>query len=264
MKEHFVFKLGPVDKEDGAFFMYYVFPGLEEDWAFPAPSDAYAIELILEVYNKESLVFEPALEDIAIEIGARVENHSPNTAHELALMAYEHLPGEPLRNVRHASLIYHFAQAVLKFCQSEPWGKPWANKPLFIELDGDAALSTWCFVHPLPEGQETIFSILFEAVEDAGELATDFACIAQRSRMSVLAMHEPEFAVDAMERAHGLSFLPLPYVLDNGVEILVNDLQIAILTVALTAIVALGDENNYATSEIELENLKISAAVSIE
>jgi len=264
LQEHFVFKLGPVDKEDGVFFMYYVFPGLEEAWAFPAPSDTYAIEAILEHFDKENLVFEPKLKNIASEIGARIEDHSPNTAHELALMAYNHLPGEPLRKIKQTALIYHFAHSVLKFNQSEPWKQSWSNKPLFIELDGDIQMPTWCFVHPFSKKQEAKFSVLFEIVEDVKELTTDFTSIEKKSRLTVLAKDGPKFAVDAMERAHGLSFLPLPYVLNNGVEILVNDLQISILTVALTAIAQLNSDNKYASGKIELGGMSISAEISIE
>lgn len=264
MEEHFVFRLGPLEKEDGVFFMYYVFPGYEDAWAFPAPSDTYALERILDLYNAENLVFEPALMDTAKDIGARVEEHSPNTAHELALMAYEHLSGGPIRNIKYDSLLYHFARSVLNFHKGKPWKNSWSSRPLRVEISGDYEITTWCFIHPYAEDREELFSILFEAADNVGEFTTEFSSIKNRSRLTVLAKHGPQFAVDAMRRAHGLSFMPLPYVLNNGVEILTNDLQISILTTALTALVSLNDDEGYAESKIELENLKVSTSISID
>lgn len=246
LQEHFVFKLGPLDKSDGVFFVYYV---------FPAPSDDYAVDRILETYDAENLVFEPKLKDIANEIGARVEEHSPNTAHELALMAYEHLHGSPVRKIKYDSLLYHFAQSVLNFYRSEPWNKSWSSQPLQIEISGNYEITSWCFIHPHSEDREELFSILFEVVDNVDEFTTEFSSIKNRSRMTVLAKSEPEFAVGAMRRAHGLNFLPLPYILDNGVEILVTDLQISILTTALTALVSLATEESSPSSKIAEINL---------
>jgi hypothetical protein len=260
MKKHFIFRLGPVDRDEGVFFMYYVYPGKDDAWAFPAASDEQGLSLITEHFPVDGLVCEEVLSEIAKKFGIEVEAFDQERSHELTMMAYEHLSGSPMHNVRQDSLVWHFVQAVNDFVKAKPWLRKNASQPIKVEFQGNLNLDTLIFVHP--DHQATSLSILFEIEEsDPARLSTDFTAIVNRGHMGVEFHHSPEFALDAMRRAHELDVIPVPYVYRDGQRVLVNDLQLGILIVALTAVANFEETSEVAHGKLELGEIQLLANV---
>ncbi|MCP4936304.1 MAG: hypothetical protein GY927_19390 [bacterium] len=260
MNKHFIFRLGPVDREEGDFFMYYVYPGKDDAWAFPAASDEQGLSLITEHFPVDDLVCEEALSESAKKFGIKVEAFDQGRSHELTMMAYEHLSGSPMHNVLQDSLVWHFAQSVNDFVKAKPWLRKNSGKPIKVEFQGNLNLDTLIFVHP--DHQESSLSVLFEVEEsEPAMLSTDFLELAHRAHMGVEFHQSPVFVLDALQRAHGLEVIPVPYVLLDGQRVFANDLQLGILIVVLTAVASLDDASEVANGKLELGDIQLLANV---
>lgn len=257
-KNRFVFRLGPLDKDDGQFFMYYVYPGKDDAWAFPAASDTQAFELILDVYKPAELCCEPALSSSAAAYGIDPAPFDDLRSHELSLMTYEHLADRPLREVKQEGLIYHFLNAVHAFTREKPWLNAASQPSIAIEFSGSLSFPTRCYVRAGAE--YPLFTLLLEPEEPGTPPAGSSISHALRSgHIGIELHHAPAFAVDALQRAYGMDGVPVPFVFRDGHREAVSDMQMALLITAMTAVRFHGDSIEGAEGAFEHGDIRLAA-----
>lgn len=220
MQHHHVMRLGPMDKPDGQFFEYIVFPGIDGQCQFYGARDADALDLILEVYDAQTLMCEPALAQVADSLGLATQPLTQVAAHGLGLFAYDRIKGQPFSAITEEGMIYTFAQEVQQ-ARELISKNPTQPARLWLHISGAVELETEILLAP---DQPVPLTMLMEPARD-----TEAGDIEKLDRLWVEMRDAPDFIRDALSRAHGLDVIPVPWRQVQGRREPIADLQLAIL-----------------------------------
>jgi hypothetical protein len=115
-----------------------------------------------------------------------------------------------------------------------------------------------------PEGEGDFFSLMMEKAQvDAAQGPVPAGLLQPYDRLSIARCQEPAFIVDALRRAHGLDFIPVPWCIRKGKTGGVADMQLAILLSTLDAISYLEKSGDIGMSTYTIGQYKVECAVCL-
>lgn len=254
-------RLGPLDQEGGFFYEYIVFPGRDGNDAYYAADDDSAIANILHDYEAGELVCEEALAEAGKRFGIEAQPLSQIAAHGLALFALDRFPGKPFQSITEEGLIYHFCTTVSRYFAWLHTPREFALQPLRLHVSGTVEFVTDVYLHD-SESAADFLSIMMEKADTASTSDPVLPMeLKQYDRMSVARYSTPGFIVDALRRAHGLDFIPIPSVVAKGESRPVTDMQLAILFSTLNAICFLENDSDIGSSEFSINGFQVNCKV---
>lgn len=239
----FVFRIGPIEKPDGDLFLYFVYPGLANNYRFPAASDEAAWAQISEEYDLSLLSCEPALE-AGKPPSVSVEPFDPYTQYAIALMVFENLPGRPVKNVRADSILPDLVRASHDFLGS---GAPAAiaENRFIVRLQGAPNVRAALEVRQLPDARHQITFDVSGAEGSDGTFGVRF-------------QKKPHFAADAFVRAFGDDIVPMPFVGETDEGGATNDMTLLLTVAALNTLSRIDrgtmtGRGNYSIGEVSVD-----------
>lgn len=261
MNQRHVMRLGPLEQEGGVLFEYIVSPPEGDNDTFYEKDDQSALARILDDYPAEELVCEPALAEAGRQAGLESQELSEYAAHTLALYALDRFPGDPFGAITADELVFHLCQATKRYFAWRGKPRTFALRPLRLQVSGTVEFVTDMYLFE-PEDNAPFITIMMEKAQlPSGTTQVTPQQLETYGRMSVARYAEPAFMVDALQRAHGLDFIPIPSVFNKGQYRPVMDLQLTVMMLALNAICHLENEGDLGKSEITIKDFHVSCKV---
>jgi hypothetical protein len=258
---HFVFKVGPIFRNDNVVNAYFVYPGSPGYQVFFANDDRSGLSHIAAAFPHTFLACEPQMYNIGREFGFRLGSFTDETAHMLGLVTFDMaLPGQ-LQQIEREELIYQFGTACAEFYNASPWRFASATGTLGIAITGSVrcrlearilgsagieyGLATYSIgsVHSIKNPLEDEHLIIPSSLDTLGVTFSD----------------SPDFAIDAMRRAYGIPKLPEPVKIANGERIHLVDQDLLILTASLRGTAVLSDNDNESIAQVQVADLSATA-----
>jgi len=256
-------RLGPLDREGGAFREYIVFPGREGNDAYYAADDESAIANILHDYEASELVCEEGLADAGGRFGIAAKPLSQIAALGLDLFAFDRFPGAPFKNITEESLVHQFCAAAKHHFELLSQGREFLYQPLRVRVSGTVEFVTDLYLHKL-QGEGEFLSLMMEkAPAGLAPVPVPPALLQSCDRLSIARHQGPAFIADALHRAHGLDFIPVPWRTVRGETAGVADMQLAVLVATLNAISCIEESGDIGTSRYSIRQYQLDCAVCL-
>ena len=256
-------RLGPLDQEGGVFYEYIVFPGRGGDDTYYAADDAAAIANILGDYQAQELVCEEGLTEVCHHFGIEAKPLSPIAALGLDLFAFDRFPGRPFQAITEETLVNQFCAMAKRHFEVLSQGREFLYGPLRLRVSGTVEFVTDLYLHQ-PEGEGDFFTLMMEkAPVDAAQAPFPARLLQPYDRLSIARREGPAFIVDALRRAHGLDFIPVPWCIQKGKTGGVADMQLAVLLSTLDAISYLKKSGDIGISTYSIRQYTVECAVCL-
>ena len=213
----------------------------------------------MTVYPPDRLACEPALAAAARAVGLATKELTPDEANQIGVIALElAMPGQ-LTEVS-AQAIYHFGTASRAYHEASPWKSHFACETIAITLSGAIKQTLCARVLGVMGGSAGL--VLYSSPASIDQIVDRFENRQLDGAESVDALgvtfeETPEFAIDAMRRAYGLSWFPLLTKLRDGVHGAIENDDLLILAASLRAVSALSDLSRTSEAEIRVDDLGV-------
>lgn len=256
---HVVFRIASIPQARATVNAYFVYPGSPDRQVFFDDEDRTALEEILEVYSADGLACEPALAPAAREVGVPTRELTADEANQVGVMAFElAMPGQ-LTKVS-AQAIYHFGTASRVYHEASPWKNQFAYETIGVALTGD--IKRRLSARILGVTGPSAGLVLYSSPASIDQIVDRFEHGQLDRAESVDALgvtfeEAPGFAVDAMRRAYGLSWFPLPTKLRAGVRVAMEDEDFLILAASMRAVSALSDTSRESEAQIRVGDREV-------
>jgi hypothetical protein len=263
MRQHHIMRLGPLDREGGVFYEYVVFPGRQGKSAYYAADDESAIANILYDYEVSELVCEEGLAEAGGRFGIAAKPLSQIAALGLDLLAFERFPGAPFKSINEETLVHQFCTAAKQHFEVLSQGREFLYQPLRVRVSGAVEFVTDLYLHKL-QGEGEFFSLMMEKAPAGLAPASVPVTLLQSCDRLWIARHQgPAFIADALRRAHGLDFIPVPWRTVKGKTAGVADMQLAVLISTLNAISCISERGDIGTSRYSIRQYWVDCAVCL-
>ena len=257
---HTIVKFGPIEKENGAFFTYYVFPGIPDEDEFYAADDHTALDKITCYYDKGQLTCDPAMEEAASNYGIPIGELPPQGKNVISMAALDYLPGLPFQKINVDELMVHFVESVSKFQQhwqarEKNLGAHWFH----VAVRGTVAFDTLAVV----EIKKGIKHQLVLSLEKFDPDATfDVGQLLQANHIKVESRSKPSFILEALQKAASLPFIPFPSITVRGKKQKLADMQLAILMTVYFALSQFEVDTESTFCQYALESYKVETTLT--
>lgn len=260
MTRSHVMRLGPLDRKDGVFFEYIVFPGRGENQTYFAPDDRTGIEAVLDDYAPGELVCEDALAGAAAKFGIAAAPLDRIAAHGLALYVYDRVPGRPFQAITEQGLIYQFAHVVAQF-RAAGIADDILDRPMRLQIEGTIEFVTDLYFHT-DAGSPAMMTMMMEKAVVTGDAKIPpVTRLEDYDRLWVDCLDGPAFALEALKRAHGLDVVPVPWCRQKGDVGPVVDMHLALLVAIFTAAADLTVAEDTALANFRIKEYEVRATV---
>lgn len=258
---YMIFRMGPLASEPDAVSAYMVYPGKPEQQVFLAGDDGEALKDIVAVYSPDELACEPQLAEAALPWGITSRELTEDESIYSAIVALEYAFPDRLGQAGMMA-IHHLASASEVFYRASPWTATFARRTIGVSFTGDVRRRTHGRILggtgsapgiALYAGTDPVEQIvrLYEdgRMQEAANIDT----------LGVTLETSPAFALQAMQRAYGLSGVPTPLKLESGQQVELNDLDLLTLSTALRAVSVLSEEDRESEAQINMDDVEVWA-----
>jgi hypothetical protein len=263
MQQNYIMRLGPLDKPEGAFYEYIVFPGRPENNTYYGADAEAAIANILFDYRPEELVCEELLAEVGRRSGLAARPLSLIAAHGLALFALDRFPGRPFQDITEETLVYHFCAVAKRHFELLSDERAYLYRPLRLKVSGTIEFVTDVYLHPLQNEGDFISIMMEKALIDPTRESVEADALKPYDRISAARYATPAFIANALHRAHHLDFIPIPARRAKGETGRVADLQLAILVSTLNAISYLQESHDTGKSQFSIGKFQVNCDVCL-